>query len=107
VLRTRDGSRLTRRPPARLLKIHGHPSALKLPNGRAREVIAARQQLLDLAHVRHPERFVRKSPMAPLLPEAVWINRSENHRMDSPPDALENAVHIEGPRFLDNLRDRP
>jgi putative transposase len=42
--------------------------------GRAPEMIAARQQVLDLAHQRHPERFVRKPPTAPELPDAVWIN---------------------------------
>jgi len=63
--------------------------------GRAPEVIAARQQILDRAHARHPERFVRKPPRAPLLPEAVWINRPETHRIDTPPDAPENASQFE------------
>jgi putative transposase len=63
--------------------------------GRAPEVIAARQQVLDLAHIHHPERFVRKPPTAPLLPEAVWINRPETHRIDRPPEASENAFEIE------------
>ena len=63
--------------------------------GRAPEVIAARQQVLDLAHQRHPERFVHKAPRAPLLPEAVWINPPETHRMDRPADASENALEIE------------
>jgi len=31
----------------------------------------------------------------PLLPEAVWINRPETHRMDKPPDASENAFEPE------------
>jgi putative transposase len=63
--------------------------------GRAPAVIAARQQVLDLAHVRHPERFVCKPPRAPLLPKAVWINRPESHRIDRPPDASQNAFEIE------------
>lgn len=42
--------------------------------GRAPRVIAQRQDVLDLAHQTHPERFVRKAPTAPALPEAVWIN---------------------------------
>ena len=42
--------------------------------GRATQRIAARQQVLDLAHQRHPERFVQKPPTAPELPLAVWIN---------------------------------
>jgi putative transposase len=42
--------------------------------GRAPRVIAQRQNVLDLAHQSHPERFVRKAPTAPELPAAVWIN---------------------------------
>jgi putative transposase len=42
--------------------------------GRAYEVIAARQQVLDLAAVQHPERFVHRPPTPPALPQAVWIN---------------------------------
>jgi len=42
--------------------------------GRAEETIAARQRVLDHAHQLHPERFVRKRPQPPQLPEAVWIN---------------------------------
>lgn len=42
--------------------------------GRAPRIIAQRQDVLDLAHQHHPERFVRKAPTAPALPEAVWIN---------------------------------
>lgn len=42
--------------------------------GRAPRVIAARQQVLDLAAVQHPERFVHRLPTPPALPQAVWIN---------------------------------
>jgi putative transposase len=42
--------------------------------GHAPRVIAQRQDVLDLAHQSHPERFVRKAPTAPALPTAVWIN---------------------------------
>jgi len=44
--------------------------------GRAEQVIAARQGVLDAAYVSRPERF-RKPPRAPQLPAAVWINRPE------------------------------
>lgn len=53
--------------------------------GHASEVIAARQQVLDLAHRRHPERFVRKPPTAPQLPQAVWINPPENAKPRNSP----------------------
>ena len=36
--------------------------------------VQARQQVLDVAYTQHPERFVRKPPQAPPLPQAVWIN---------------------------------
>ncbi|MCP4675917.1 MAG: IS3 family transposase [Deltaproteobacteria bacterium] len=38
------------------------------------QIIAARQQVLDRAYEEHPERFIRKPPQAPRLPQAVWIN---------------------------------
>jgi putative transposase len=43
--------------------------------GRAEQVIAARQAVLGDAYGAHPERFVRKPPAPPRLPEAVWINK--------------------------------
>lgn len=43
-------------------------------DGLAVQTIEARQQVLDQAFRRNPERFVRKPPTAPSLPDAVWIN---------------------------------
>lgn len=42
--------------------------------GRGPRLVDARQHVLDAAYAQHPERFVRKAPQAPQLPEAVWIN---------------------------------
>ncbi len=42
--------------------------------GRGAGMVKARQQVLDMAYAQHPERFVRKPPAAPQLPQAVWIN---------------------------------
>jgi putative transposase len=42
--------------------------------GRAREVMAARQKVLDEAYADHPERFLKKKPAPPELPGKVWIN---------------------------------
>ncbi len=42
--------------------------------GRAEEVVAARQEVLRRAYERHPERFVRGAPHVASLPPAVWIN---------------------------------
>jgi putative transposase len=48
--------------------------------GRAPEVIRARQHVLDGAWQANPERFVRKHPEPPQLPEAAWINRPDEHK---------------------------
>ena len=48
--------------------------------GRAPEVIAARQGVLDGAWQANPERFVRKRPQPPQLPEAAWINRPDHDK---------------------------
>ena len=42
--------------------------------GRVEQVRKIRQAALDAAHEAHPERFVRKPPLAPTPPTAVWIN---------------------------------
>ena len=42
--------------------------------GRAHEVLAARQAVLSEAYAAHPERFVRGAPRPASLPAAVWIN---------------------------------
>jgi putative transposase len=52
--------------------------------GRAQQAIEARQRVLDTAHTRHPDRFVRKPPVAPALPEAVWINPPETTAQPRP-----------------------
>src|SRR5215213_7227077 len=43
-------------------------------HGQAAAASAARQQTLDAAYARHPERFVGGRPVPPLVPGAVWIN---------------------------------
>jgi putative transposase len=42
-------------------------------HGRATEIIAARQQVLNAAYQQRPERFSRP-PIHPALPTAAWIN---------------------------------
>jgi putative transposase len=42
--------------------------------GMAGEVIARRQQVLDAAYARNPERFTHARPKHPPQPTAVWIN---------------------------------
>jgi putative transposase len=45
--------------------------------GRAEELHAARERVLDAAYQRHPARFVRRAPVPPALPTAAWINKPE------------------------------
>jgi putative transposase len=45
--------------------------------GRADAITAARQQTLNTAYAANPERFVRKPPQPPRLPDASWINRPD------------------------------
>jgi putative transposase len=46
-------------------------------SGQAAAVIIRRQQVLDEAYARHPERFASGAPQAPQLPQEVWINPPE------------------------------
>ena len=43
-------------------------------HGRGHDVLAARDLVLAGAFAANPERFVRKAPVAPRPPAAVWIN---------------------------------
>jgi putative transposase len=52
--------------------------------GRATEVHADRQRVLDAAYTRTPARFVRRAPTPPAVPTAAWINK---------PATTEEAAH--------------
>jgi putative transposase len=43
--------------------------------GQAENILQKRQEVLDVAHQLHPERFVRSAPTSPALPSEVWINK--------------------------------
>ncbi len=43
--------------------------------GQAPKILAQRQEVLTAAYQTHPERFVRRPPRPPELPETVWINQ--------------------------------
>jgi putative transposase len=43
--------------------------------GRAELIREQRARTLDAAYRLHPERFVRKPPTPPALPDKVWINQ--------------------------------
>ena len=51
--------------------------------GRAEEIVQARQNVLRQAYIRHPERFVRKEPMAAPVPNEAWINKPTTTAPDS------------------------
>jgi putative transposase len=42
--------------------------------GLAQQYHQQRQQVLQAAYARHPERFIKGQPLPPALPTAVWIN---------------------------------
>jgi len=42
--------------------------------GQGELVRTARRQVLTAAYAAHPERFVRRPPEPPAVPDAVWIN---------------------------------
>ena len=44
-------------------------------HGHAKQLQAARADVLNAAYTRNPERFVRKLPAPPALPTAAWINK--------------------------------
>ena len=47
-------------------------------HGRANDIQAARQLVLDDAYAMRPERFVHGPPQAPPVPTYVWINQPQN-----------------------------
>ena len=53
---------------------------------RAQQVRDLRQQTLGAAFAAHPERFVRKPPQPPALPNEVWINPPPKAE-SGPPDS--------------------
>jgi len=50
-------------------------------HGRAKKAHAARQAVLTAAYAANPERFVRKAPTPPTLPEAAWINKPKSEEV--------------------------
>ncbi len=52
--------------------------------GQAAQVISQRQTVLERAFHRHPERFVRRPPQHPSLPQAVWINPPASNSENTP-----------------------
>lgn len=51
--------------------------------GLAEAIRDKRAGVLDAAYAAHPERFVRKPPKPPKIPEASWINRPDQPEEDA------------------------
>ena len=51
--------------------------------GRAEEIIHQRQQVLQAAYQKNPERFVQGPPKPPELPTEVWINPPKKSAKDT------------------------
>jgi hypothetical protein len=67
----RDGAE-TSRPWADVSLALLHPADVLY--GRAADIVAAHQRVLDEALARHAERFVRGRPLQKTPPAAAWIN---------------------------------
>ncbi len=60
--------------------------------GQVKGVQRRRQKVLDMAHCRHPERFVQGPPKAKFPPKTVWINQPEQPESSAGPvGAVENS----------------
>ena len=55
----------------------GYHTPTDVHHGRAEAIQEQRAAVLDAAYQSHPERFVRKPPTPPPLPQAAWINKPE------------------------------
>ncbi len=51
--------------------------------GRTEVIQAQRARVLAAAYLLHPERFVRKHPQPPALPEVAWINKPQENRYNT------------------------
>jgi putative transposase len=61
-------------------------------SGLAEERRAARAQVLAAAHAAHPERFVSGAPSPPVLPDAVWINKPQDERVELSAQRAEERI---------------
>jgi len=56
--------------------------------GRAENVLASRQQTLQAAYRANPERFVRRPPQPPTVPQQAWINPPVEKLVDAAQPAI-------------------
>ena len=58
-------------------------AVLRLHYGLTQAIRDKRAGVLDTAYAAHPERFVRKPPEPPKIPEISWINRPDPRKSTS------------------------
>ena len=68
----------------------GYYTPADIHYGRAHAVQKVRSETLAAAYVAHPERFVRKPPIAQEIPTEVWINPPP--KIDKKEEKFEQAV---------------
>jgi len=61
----------------------GLHTAADVHYGLAEVIRDKRASVLDAAYAAHPERFVRKPPEPPQIPETSWINRPDQPEEDT------------------------
>jgi putative transposase len=68
----------------------GYHHPIDVHYGHADTVHTSRAKVLTTAYAAHPERFVRKHPEPPALPEAAWINKPTNpdQQQEQPVDSM-------------------
>lgn len=72
--------------------------------GQAAGVLQQRQQILDQAYQRHPERFVGGAPQVAQLPSAVWINPPKEEKAAA---AVGNGEAVGKPEQSEGLSTNP
>lgn len=73
-------------------------------SGTSASVVSARQRVLDAAHAQHPERFVRRAPLALAPPAAVYINPPQQETSTS---SARTAVEVTEIELQAGLRIKP
>jgi putative transposase len=63
--------------------------------GRAEEIIHQRQQVLQAAYQKNPERFVQGPPKPPELPTEVWINPPKKSAKDTQETIVATAEAVD------------
>ena len=61
----------------------GYHTPAQVHHGQAAGLQAQRALVLNAAFAEHPERFVRRPPTPPKLPQTAWINQPEENPTDS------------------------